>query len=416
MKKINIILSFMFICLFVMLFANYSFANNLTDKHVYSLCTENFNGATQEARTIDDNIVFYTWGVKDSTPTAPYVPNLTAKEGNQCYQECTVIGSTDTGSYSGFCYTFATGIANTTTRRDISAFSTLEFYIRPKTGDVSSIRVGVTDAADRTVTLSSLGVNNSSHTWQKCSLNLTTLPSVNLTNIKNVMLFITTKQTATFDLDSIVLKRATPGSFDATVKNISDNIANTTITWNQSSFGSGWVASEQYIELNLDILESDAWSVKIYTVGGSSVTTNGLFATTDSSKVLPVCWRVNDVILPAEVIEGTRTIKKSMTIAESAYKGEDGDKCYLYDGEDQTSDPGIAGFWCWFHLTDVLDTTAGDYAVVWDKRGFHGAENAGSFYGMSGEIYPRIYLGANFTSALYGLTYRANIAIELSYE
>ncbi|MFA6613617.1 MAG: hypothetical protein WCS83_02435, partial [Endomicrobiia bacterium] len=139
MKKINIILSFMFICLFVMLFANYSFANNLTDKHVYSLFTENFNGATQEARTVDDNIVFYTWndGIAggDVVPAADIIiDSTTAKEAYE-YYSCTVIGGANTGAYSGFCYTFATGIANTTTRRDISAFSTLEFYIRPKTGD-----------------------------------------------------------------------------------------------------------------------------------------------------------------------------------------------------------------------------------------------------------------------------------------
>ena len=74
------------------------------------------------------------------------------------------------------------------------------------------------------------------------------------------------------------------------------------------------------------------------------------------------------------------------------------------------------GYWCWFYLTDKLDTTAGSYAVVWNSNGFHSAENAGEFYGMSGEIYPRIYLGAKFTNALGSLTYKANITIELAHE
>ncbi|MFA7675667.1 MAG: hypothetical protein WCY38_06330, partial [Endomicrobiia bacterium] len=299
MKKTNIISSFFVMCLFVMLSASEVFADNLTDKHVYSLFTENFNGATQDAGTVNDNITYNAWnGGGNAKPTADIITDSTAKEGNS-YYGCGV--SSTSNGWSGFCYTFITGAAETPTIKDISAFSTLEFYIRPKTGDVSSISVGITEGlditTDRTVSLSSLGVDNNSHTWQKCTIDLTNLPSVDLTNIKNTFLVVTSNQAATFDLDGIVLKRSIPGEFNVTIKNISDDMTTSSITWSTTSFRQNWVAAEQYVELSLDIFESDNWTVRIYTDNGD-VGKNGLVDTLNGTRVLQMCWRISKNLLP----------------------------------------------------------------------------------------------------------------------
>jgi hypothetical protein len=397
-KKIQRLAYFLFVCLFVMLFTNNLFATNLTDKHVYGLFSENFNGATQNAGTVDDNIKYNTWaGGGDSYPEVNIVTDSSAaKEGNK-YYICSTTGAVS-GGYSGFCYTFITG-ASTVTTRDISAFSKLEFYIRPKTGDVSNIKVGITDSADRTVTLSSLGVNNSSHTWQKCTLDLNSLPSVNLTNVKNVFLVLTNGVTATFDLDSIVLKRSSIGEFNVTIKNIADNLATSSVTWNASSFRKNWVAAEQYLELSLDILETDNWNVRIYTDNGA-VSKDGLVDTASGTKVLQMCWRVSKNLLP----------NASGDTLLIAYSGSP--NYALYDGGKSASDP---VYYPWFYITDSAKGDATDYSLLWDSRGYH-ISVSGDFGGMDNPIYPKVYLGANCANAIGGLTYNANIKVILSYE
>ncbi len=396
-KKIQRLAYFLFVCLFVMLFTNNLFANNLTDKHVYGLFSENFNGATQNAGTVDDNIVYNVWnGDLYPLPVVNTVSGSDAKEGNN-YYSCSV--SSASVGWSGFCFTFVTGTGNTVTTRDISAFSTLEFYIRPKTGDVSDIKVGVTDSADRTVKLSSLGINNSSHTWQKCTINLSSLPSVNLTNIKNPFLFNTTFATATFDLDSIVLKRSSIGEFNVTIKNISDNLATSSVTWNASSFRKNWVAAEQYLELSLDILETDNWNVRIYTDNGA-VSKDGLVDTASGTKVLQMCWRVSKNLLP----------NASGDTLVIAYSGSP--NYALYDGGKSATDP---WYYPWFYITDSAKGDATDYSLLWDSRGYH-ISVSGDFGGMNNPIYPKVYLGANCANAIGGLTYNANIKVILSYE
>ncbi len=400
-KKIKIILSVSIYLFMLAVVSDNSFADNLADKYVYSLFNENFNGATQEAGTVYDNIKYNVWnGGGNSRPVVDIVADSTAKEGNK-YYSCAV--SSTTNGWSGFCYTFVTGSSNAETRRDISAFSTLEFYIRPKTGDVSNIQVGVTDSADRTVSLSSLGVNNSSHTWQKCTINLTGLPSVNLTNIKNTFLFITSNLTATFDLDSIVLKRSSSGSFDAVLKNISDSSSTTKITWNETVLGSSWTAANQYIELSLDKFESDTWKIKIYTNNGSA-SKNGLVAVTDETKIIPMCWRISKNTLP-------NSDGDTLQIAQSGAPNY-----ALYDRGKSATDP---SYYPWFYMVDFAEHESGDYDVAWSYKGFHGAkdENYWGMMDMSKEgIYPKVYLGADFTNALGGLTYRANVKLELFNE
>lgn len=106
-KKTKIILSAVVYLFMLAVVADNSFADNLADKYVYSLFNENFNGATQEAGTVYDNIKYNVWnGDGNSRPAVDIVADSTAKEGNK-YYSCS-ISSTTTG-WSGFCYTFVTG-------------------------------------------------------------------------------------------------------------------------------------------------------------------------------------------------------------------------------------------------------------------------------------------------------------------
>jgi hypothetical protein len=62
-------------------------------------------------------------------------------------------------------------------------------------------------------------------------------------------------------------------------------LATSSVTWNASSFRKNWVAAEQYLELSLDILETDNWNVRIYTDNGA-VSKDGLVDTASGTKVL----------------------------------------------------------------------------------------------------------------------------------
>lgn len=382
------------------------FAVNI-GRNVYGIYTETYNGVVYNNSSTGDGVEM--WGSSTKSETTKIEGSVSVSVGSAYWIGIHFYTNQDMSFYTGGRLYFSAKVPATVvlTNSDNKIGITDSVSEKDLRFDNTNIKL-----INSSGTVVSTGITND-NAWHTYYADLS---SFNLSNYTIVYPFIigTAQNNNTVFIDNIYWKKNTAGTFDVTVKNVSDNLVASTITWTNSGtdnvFGKDWEVAKQYIELDLD-LASPTWSVKIYTVGGSSVTTNGLFATTDSSKVLPMCWRVNDLLLPV----ATPNVKTS-TITESSYKGEDGKKCYLYDGGAVASDPGNEGFWCWFHLTDVLDTKSGDYVVVWDTRGFHGAENEGSFYGIAAEKKPKIYLGANFTSALYGLTYRANIVIELSYE
>ncbi|MDD5021905.1 MAG: hypothetical protein PHR82_07260, partial [Endomicrobiaceae bacterium] len=75
-------------------------------------------------------------------------------------------------------------------------------------------------------------------------------------------------------------------------------------------------------------------------------------------------------------------------------------------------------YWCWFWMLDKAENHTEDYNVIWDNRGFQGAENTGKFWGMNQTlgIYPRVYMGARFIDIIGGQSYSATITVEFAYE
>jgi len=396
------IISVSIACLFGMLLTTSLVADNLSDKHVYSFFTENFNGAAVDASRTDDNMGISVWnGGGDAYPLFPDGTNAPLIEGNKHYSF--TVSNNGSNGWSGWCYTFKDA-SNQPTTKNISAFSTLEFYIRPKTGDISNIAFGITDSAgNKTKTLSSLGVNNSNKNWQKVSVSLSSFSGANLSQVKNIFLFVTSNITATFDLDYMVMKRSTMGGFDATLKNISDNQTATQITWDQSVFRTSWKASQQYIDLSLDTLTNDNWIIKIYTDNGAA--NKAGLVDSGGTSILPMCWRIHKEKIPCDGC--------TLSIAQGGAPNYG-----LYDSGISASDP---SWYPWFYFVDKADEgfdTKTDYVTIWSYKGFHGA--AGNYYGMSDMIptgvYPKLYFGANFENAMASSPYSASIKLELSYE
>ncbi len=406
-----------------MLFVVIAKANNLTDKHVYSFYTENLNGVAVDSDRDYDNVAISVWSGGGELNPAFSEKQDSPVEGNNYYAfSCS--GSAE--GWSGWCYTFKDA-SKTDTKKDISAFSTLVFYIRPKTGDVGNIQFGIKDTANRTVSLSSLGVDSSNKNWQKISVPLSTFSAAgaDLTQVQNIFLFVTSKIAASFDIDYMIMKKSGSGSFDATLKTRSGKNSSSDITWDNSGSGSvfrnGWQAANQYIELSLDddltTRTSYNWSVRVYTNNGAA-SKNGLLYTSDESVVLPMGWRAVKRTIP--YYNSTGDLEATFNIGENFYIDGGETKGRLYDAG--VSEPNVE-YNTWLYFIDYsrknsLSSDEKDYVTAWSNKGFHAAAGP-NYWGMSDMqvegIYPKIYLGANFATAVEG-SYSSKIIVELSYD
>ncbi|MCL2145079.1 MAG: hypothetical protein FWH43_06285 [Endomicrobia bacterium] len=427
------------------------FAADNMGRNVYSIYTENFNGIktdwwrwTGSPDNAVDNTVLNIWYdggdyVDVSDPPLEYASPLDSKDGNQYYR-ITSNGSANASAYSGWCFTFVSGSSSTKADayRNMYVYTggTIEFWARSNTPAVEQYQVGFTmfvtyGSGDRTVSLGSRGFTANGQ-WQKVVIPLSLL-NATITSIKNPFLMTTNRVTGVLDIDGIVWKMPGSGTFSVNIYNISDNSPASQVTWDPALIGQGWQAAQQYFELDLDSMPDDNWAIQIYTHNtnasanpqftGSMTSSmaSGMVDSSDTTKMLPMCWRVTDKLLPYAGTGIGDDYDKTLVIGANSGG--------MYDAG--SDDPGTAGYYCWFAFKDYAmfgmgdpDVTNGaDYVRVWDKRGFHSAAGDVNYWGMSpGGMYknmilPRIYLGANFDAAFTPNIYETNsIVIELFYE
>lgn len=403
----------------------------LATRNVYGILSENFCGALQETGYEVDNIRYYTWAQDGYTaPTCNYEEFSGAKEGKK-YLDCTIPkgGTGGTGGWGGFCYQFvpsSNGNDQAFRQENLTRYKYLDFWIKPISGDIANVKFGITDyLGDKAKTLSEWGYSNvPTGQWFHCTLDLTTLSNVQLNRVKNPFLVLgnnLSSQTK-FYIDNIVLRTAdASATFSATLKNIEDFGVTlpdnpTQIEWiERSVFHNSWQASYSYLELDMDMYSS-AWSVRMYTDNGGKGR-GGMWAQGDFKEyVIHMCWRAYNGTLVNNVGLG----KDTYLIAQST-----GEYHNLYDyGKSPNEDP---NYYPWLYFKDIADVDLNkpsdvDYITVWDSSlgGYHGfsAENVGEgFYPFNTvEKKPKIYFGGNFDEAAGGITYTANIVVELNYE
>jgi len=199
----------------------------------------------------------------------------------------------------------------------------------------------------------------------------------------------------------------TPGvtvGFAASMKNISDDATVSAATWTGVSSGTtSWLAAEQYIAVDGYATYSD-WGIQIYTNNTSYTGTGspaGLINTSNPLYSLPMAWRTRTALLAAGSVE-LQIVQKTV-----------GGYVVLADG----TTPAIE-YYPWFFMLDkngdVDDTTAGTQpfgnsqveATFIGSAGYHhapGAVNYATPFATDTTYY--VYLGANFTMALPGVTY-----------
>lgn len=396
------------------------FSANVGIRSVYGIFSETYNGAKYGMPATDaDAIGLYVWNntfeVKEST-TTPY-----AYEGNK-YYNITVksIAGNDGWRWGVVAFT----PTNTSGYKNMSSYYNgyLKFRARSNNATVKNYQIGLNIGGSEVwvkTLASAVGGFTNDGEWHEISIPLNTTTNASLTsaNMANTtQLFLLKSADANLvlgdsvDIDNIVWVKSTVGSFTSSLKRVSDHVSvvGTTMTWNGGSTAgnnAGWLVSDQYIELDLDMyVTNKTWTVTIYTENGAT-DKNGLIS--QYNKKVPLCWRASDFDIPYEVGSDTRTFTIGEIVVSTATTN-------LYDAG-SVHNPNEAEYWCWFWMVDKAQNYSGEYNLIWNNSGFHSASNTGEFYGMNQTlgIYPKIYLGARFINVLGG-HYTATITVEFT--
>lgn len=432
------------------------FATNLTERNVYGILSENFTGATETNGRSEDNIRKYCGSTYGEWKAAAAVeissaPTV-AKEGKN-YWEIVLekwdrVATEHPNDYWTAVAFYFVGSDNTTERpKNVNHFKYLDFWVKPKTGDITKVLVGMTtiNSADSCVSLGSLGVTNND-TWQRVTVDITTLPNINLTNIKNCLTIKGNNSLSgntAFYIDNVVLRtNNSSASFKATLKKVETEPwapeNPTQLTWDEEAISfarknegvSPWWPCGQYIELDMDMY-SYSWTVRVYSNNGASGR-GGMYATVGSKDyTVPMCWRAYNGTLIDQPGNDT------YLIAEVEKEDENGNKYRaLYDDGKSAVDP---NYYPWFHMKDIADIEnpnnydsleSGSITVWKSSLGYHGFSTkdqwdgfyafmervTDEWYRPSVEKKPKLYFGGRFGDAGGGVTYTGNIVIELNYE
>jgi len=259
--------------------------------------------------------------------------------------------------------------------------------------------------------------------WTFCSYNLDSISTIGgAMDYKHItvpfdMQFNQNNSTGTFCYDNVVWSSATVDNIDLSLKNISDNVSITTISWSNldSVFNSSnpWKAADQYIECNLSYASSTVWGIQIYTDNANATPAYtgasdpaGLIDTSSTSIALPMCW---------SIVNSTATGSVSTRLQINQHSDDN----KLYDGYNYQDYLWMKDLYSPNIPTGFSSWSGNTYLTVWDNQGIQYQE------GIFGPPDPTgsspnpnyIYLGAKFTNAYAGRTYKTNkLTVELFYE
>lgn len=414
--------------LFLCLAISAAYAGNI-GRHVYGAYAESISGPNYDKNVyVDESARMFQWGtLSTSSRTVSAAEGLT-------YTRCSVNGA----SWGGGGVTFVVRSSSTNepvdTTRNMSAYygGKLKFLVKINTADCENIPVGIKVGGVNVVfPLNSRvfsGFDSSKlNQWQEVSMNLNSTTDSRITSASMAAtsyLFLVSYDSNVLhsglllDFDYVRwIKSGGSGSFDVTVKKVSDSstVSTSNITWASSTFQTDWKVAEQYLEINYDKDSStNNWNVKLFVNNGSK-DRNGLYAIKSGREyVLPMCWRATPEALPYSDYYGNHTYQ----IAEGEATGPDGKYKYLYDSGSSSTESSV-----WLYMHDLKELTTDkdkDYSTVMGYKtggyhaysGVYGSTSNSGYYAGSKVC---LYLGADCNAA-GGLKYQGNILVVLEYE
>lgn len=261
---------------------------------------------------------------------------------------------------------------------------------------------------DNGSTILDTGIKND-NLWHTYYIPLSAFTGLQLANITYLFIVGSSVNDNTLLIDHVYWTRMAGGTgpertFDVKVKNISDNAVVSTITWNQSCYRQSWKAADQYIELDLDY-ESTNWYVRVY-LDNEKASRNGLYCIdSDGSEIIfPMAWRIRPDLLP-------NSSGDTLIIARHN-QGSYG----LYD---YGKHPDGTDWYTWCPMREKLGGLNFEDVKVWNLSGIHTVVWDHDSYDTLRNYYerkPKIYFAADFSNAIGGLTYTANVVVELVFE
>ncbi|MHB9154845.1 MAG: hypothetical protein ACYC5N_04020 [Endomicrobiales bacterium] len=391
-----------FSCLLFFLVFACSVSGAATTNTVYGVYTETYPG--MKYGTLNppngDGAFMGAWGA-----TLIETDVAVSTEGSNC-AKVTVAAGANGGMWMQFGYD---GYTNPKVPQNMSAYSggRIEFMVKTAVEMTVKIEWGASGASEKRIN-ADLGIPLDNQ-WHRAQVPLSAFTGIDLTAITIPAGFHALWMASppgyarTYYIDNVnwVKPALDMTPLLLTPRTIGTNFPSASIVWSGVQLGvTGWKNTNQYVECTLKY-STATWGIQIYT-DNKAATANprytgtgsagGLVDGADTTKALPMCWRIVDV---------TTT---TYTIANTA------DYAHLYS-------PDIGdGFYPWMYIKDKSDpdfVNSADYITAWDLRGIHYGE--GEWGGaISSNL---IYLGADFTNALPLRTYKTSrLIIELFYE
>lgn len=220
-----------------------------------------------------------------------------------------------------------------------------------------------------------------------------------------------------YNIDNIVWRKASGGTFDMTLRNIGNNAVASELTWSDIDLGNTrWKAADQYLELDVTLFSGDyrndidAWpyGIQIYTDNTNAAASPrytgtgdpaGLVDMSTTTRTLPMCWRIVDQSTTTHIMQGATDAITGQWLPGRLWENQLTDQypCYIWMRDKQSSDfeNGMA------------------YATAWDYRGIQHAEM--TFGGARSPNY--VYFCADFSQAVGPRSYRTGrLIVELYNE
>ncbi|MCR4662747.1 MAG: hypothetical protein K5622_02520 [Endomicrobiaceae bacterium] len=443
--------------LFVMLLGASSFvlADNNT-RNVYSIYSENFNGAhiydvSAAIPTTDkDGIKVYPWKTDWQTPshltmtvaTAYDTVEDPAPEGKE-YLKCfwgSMEGTTPyTYNYAGCGFNRIAG-QETAAYIDMSAYAggKIKFSARSSQSYGTKCEIGIStvDGGDYWFPAK---LTNISSTWQEFSFTIPSSVTANLNKVSVLFMFriVEESQQTTHLVDEEFLnidnvrwvKSSDAASLEVVRKKVSDNTPvpdqTAPVSFSATTFGQGWSVADQYLELDIDgDFSSKNWKIRVY----SSATEEekvGLYSST-INKALPMAWKVSCYLLPYDYIDDeSRNNRNTLQIGENV-NPETGDVWGLYDAgkvayltEQYGKEVGDGAKWWYPWLYIQKKGTANDNSLVLNVVGCHTYENNNQPtidpFANTYDRKPKLFLACDTKNA-QSVVYTGSVIINLSYD
>jgi hypothetical protein len=226
------------------------------------------------------------------------------------------------------------------------------------------------------------------------------------------------------DIDNIRwVKSSGAASFSVVIKSTSTDAETDHVSFSVDTFGQGWCAADQYLELDIDgEFSSNNWKVQLY----SSNDRAGLYNVNDAENILPMAWKVSWTTLPFNYTDSDGPNANTLQIGEN--KNAAGDLLGLYDAGKVAIKGDDAKWWYpWFFVQKNADSSIN--SLVIKNLGCHTFENTNGS-GITSEYFdtpissyasdtyerkPKVFLACD-TKKAKALEYTGSLVFNLSYE